>query len=1177
MFLALTAASAITVSFPVVSAARQRRLLATDVRKAAILDESRRRSSFPSAAQLLSSAISGSAVLPMPSRQEPDVQSARTIDVRGLAAGICAPSVPAFRVGTADQPARIRVEPRKDSFQPPMLKSVPLVAVPEDGILSICGPRFSVEGLVRFLLMQLASRPVLSGTGIVVLGPQDSLPAVARFLPGALVASSPEAAWKTIEGAAGSGGVLILLQSGAPDEANAQLRLPAAVQTTTAIGTGSTRLRRRLGKESLHADGGSSLDGSVKEVRIHAAGFGAPDVRPGAAYDSTLMVTKARSAGWTVVATGDKPLQAAQAVIDLYGEVATLCINGISQPFLPDFVGQDVFDRFCRARARGSHLAGSGSEPPEAASLDSLLCFDALDIARRWLNNRSNDKLSATLGGTMRDCVMLDLVADGPHVLVAGTTGSGKSELLRTLVASLALSYSPEAVIFLFIDFKGGSCLGPLAKLPHSVGLLTDLGSDELERSLTSLRAEVHRRERMFSDAGVQDLAGYTASNSANRERLPRLVVVIDEFRMLVEEAPGALGELMRIAAIGRSLGIHLVMATQRPQGALTADIRANVTTTIALRVQTDIDSLDIIGSKEAAQISVHQPGRALLARGSEPPFAFQTALLSTPLVKRPEEVRVTRFADSAASPTAGIAGNAANRKASPVDQSGAVMQVVGAVGDAWKRVELSPPRRPIAPPLPRRLTFGEEDAHILSTLLEPADPAVPLALVDRPERQHVAPLLWDPRVHGHIGLIGAAVAVRGPCQAIAAGMASAVPESHLYILDADGSFAGAEHVSRTGAVAGTHEPRRGARILERLAGELKTRMATGYPVTDIQIILVIHGWGSWLSCFRSGPLSWAEELLYDIARDGVHAGLGLIVTGDRDLASSRLSSLLQTRAYFPEGSSDESRAVWPPRLPAAKPLPGRAIVTGVLAGEEAPSCAQFLLPPEDVPWPYRPVAKPGKELIRVRALPTFLGAQELRLRASDIADSVNGGSKGSASLRLAVGLEGDDLIPAVIKLKRGDVLLALGSPESGKSSFLQAVQQVNPGVPWLSCPIGEEVEFIAATLCRLTEDVRERDVAVVIDDADALPTATQQQLLDLVPLCRAMVLTATPGPAVMQRLPVSSLARNTGNGLVLRPRSPVDGEFFGLRHNFDVSPVPGRAVLVRKGSAVTVQLASPD
>ncbi|XAZ30390.1 FtsK/SpoIIIE domain-containing protein [Paenarthrobacter ureafaciens] len=180
--------------------------------------------------------------------------------------------------------------------------------------------------------------------------------------------------------------------------------------------------------------------------------------------------------------------------------------------------------------------------------------------------------------------------------------------------------------MFLFIDFKGGSGLGPLERLPHCAGLVTDLGGQGMKRVLESLRSEIRYREEAFHAGGVADIKDYRPPASGSVGPIPRLVLVIDEFRMLVDEEPAALRELMRIAAVGRSLGLHLVMATQRPQGALTADIRANVTTSIALRVQSEAESTDIIKTGVAAGIPVRLPGRAFLARAFGAPEEFQSA-----------------------------------------------------------------------------------------------------------------------------------------------------------------------------------------------------------------------------------------------------------------------------------------------------------------------------------------------------------------------------------------------------------------------------------------------------------------------------------------------------------------------------------------------------------------------
>ncbi len=204
----------------------------------------------------------------------------------------------------------------------------------------------------------------------------------------------------------------------------------------------------------------------------------------------------------------------------------------------------EVFDRFCR-RARGGAAFGEGlgisNALPEECSLADLLPYGQRRVLRRWAESSKQDGLTAVLGKGHRGQLTFDFKLDGPHLLVAGTTGSGKSELLRTLVASLALRDSPDRTTFLFFDFKGGSGLRPLSGLPHCVGMLTDLSKHHLDRALVSLRGEIRRREELFAAAGVSDLAGYRRLALASDPKIPYLVLVIDEFRMLVDDAPPAL------------------------------------------------------------------------------------------------------------------------------------------------------------------------------------------------------------------------------------------------------------------------------------------------------------------------------------------------------------------------------------------------------------------------------------------------------------------------------------------------------------------------------------------------------------------------------------------------------------------------------------------------------------
>ena len=224
--------------------------------------------------------------------------------------------------------------------------------------------------------------------------------------------------------------------------------------------------------------------------------------------------------------------------------------------------------------------------------------------------------------------VSVDLVADGPHALVAGTTGAGKSELLTTLVLALALTHPPDRLAILLVDFKGGTGLGPVAGLPHVLEHVTDLDASHARRVLASLRAELRRREAVLAAAGARDLLEL---DPADRSTPPRLLVVVDELRALIEDVPDASAALTRIAAQGRALGVHLVLATQRPAGAVGADLRANVALRIALRVTDQADSTDVLDAPDAARLDPATPGRAWVRRGTRPLEPVQVARAVAP------------------------------------------------------------------------------------------------------------------------------------------------------------------------------------------------------------------------------------------------------------------------------------------------------------------------------------------------------------------------------------------------------------------------------------------------------------------------------------------------------------------------------------------------------------------
>src|SRR5262249_53129380 len=186
----------------------------------------------------------------------------------------------------------------------------------------------------------------------------------------------------------------------------------------------------------------------------------------------------------------------------------------------------------------------------------------------------------------------------------------GKSEFLQTWVAALALTNSPARVTFLFVDYKGGAAFADCAYLPHTVGIVTDLNQHLVRRALTSLHAELRYRERILQTKRAKDIV--ELEQRGDPETPPSLVIVVDEFAALVSELPDFVDGVVNIAQRGRSLGLHLILATQRPKGVIKDNLRANTNLRVALRVADEDDSTDVVGAPLAATFAPSIPGRGV-------------------------------------------------------------------------------------------------------------------------------------------------------------------------------------------------------------------------------------------------------------------------------------------------------------------------------------------------------------------------------------------------------------------------------------------------------------------------------------------------------------------------------------------------------------------------------------
>ncbi|RBM20457.1 hypothetical protein DEH69_08395 [Streptomyces sp. PT12] len=566
-----------------------------------------------------------------------------------------------------------------------------------------------------------------------------------------------------------------------------------------------------------------------------------------------------------------------------------------------------------------------GQEPPDPAAL-----------VRRW--ERQPASTAFPVGTGYEGTAVLDLVADGPHGLIGGTTGSGKSELLQTIIASLAAVNRPDELTFVLIDYKGGSAFRECAELPHTLGMITDLDGHLVQRALASLDAELRRREQLLADVGVKDHREYRAKRAREPELppLPRLMLVIDEFATLVRELVEFVPGLISLAQRGRSLGLHLLLATQRPAGAVSNEIRANTNLRVALRVTDRTESMDIINAPTAAAISASTPGRAMVRRGDGPPMPFQTAWVGAerpaddgnapaaqlaPRTVRGAELSLERLghplppprvlhegakpdAEAEAAEGENEGGEGDEAATDPPTDLTALVNAVRAAVSALE--DFTPQPRPWLPPLPEAIPLAAPDGDPRpgALRLEP----VPYVYFDLPSRQdqRLGHVVFES--FGHLYVIGAPRSGRTQTLRTIAGSAAlhvTTDQLHIYGIDAaGGGLSALEALPHCGAVVHRHDGERLARLVRRLLAELTDRQALlarhdvnsltelraklPRPERPAHLLLLIDGWDALVSMMEKRDGGRSIDDLLRLLREGVTAGMHVIATSERMLLGGR-------------------------------------------------------------------------------------------------------------------------------------------------------------------------------------------------------------------------------------------------------------------------------------------------
>ncbi|MFD9462609.1 FtsK/SpoIIIE domain-containing protein [Streptomyces sp. NPDC060027] len=587
----------------------------------------------------------------------------------------------------------------------------------------------------------------------------------------------------------------------------------------------------------------------------------------------------------------------------------------------PDFVSAAWCGRLARSLSPLRDISGETEDSalPAASRLLDVLQLEpptGAAISARW--RMGGQSTTAVIGESYDGAFGIDMRRDGPHGLIAGTTGSGKSELLQTIVASLAVANTPENMTFVLVDYKGGSAFKDCVKLPHTVGMVTDLDAHLVERALESLGAELKRREHILAAADAKDIEDYQdlVRRDPSHASVPRLLIVIDEFASMVRDLPDFVTGLVNIAQRGRSLGIHLLLATQRPSGVVSPEIRANTNLRIALRVTDGGESSDVIDSPEAGHISKSTPGRAYVRLGHASLVPFQSGRVGG---RRPGAADPTALAPWAGPLAWEDLGRAALVKPKAEQREEEEITdlkvLVDAVREANHSLGIPPQHSPWLPALSETLLLDEIRVPAFAGGPGKLPPA-PYGVEDLPADQARRPVVVDFATFGHLLIGGAPRSGRSQILRTIAGSLArthSAADVHLYGIDCgNGALNALTRLPHCGAVVGRNQTERVVRLIARLKGELTRRqdLLADKGFADIgeqraavpederlpHIVVLLDRWEGWLPTLGEYDHGDLTDQLTAMMREGASVGLHLVMTGDRQILSTRIGSLTEDK-----------------------------------------------------------------------------------------------------------------------------------------------------------------------------------------------------------------------------------------------------------------------------------------
>ncbi|MEU0817616.1 type VII secretion protein EccCa [Streptomyces mirabilis] len=760
--------------------------------------------------------------------------------------------------------------------------------------------------------------------------------------------------------------------------------------------------------------------------------------------------------------------------------------HGIVYEGTPDALSYESAEALARQLAPLRMASGGDDDEPLLANLeftDLLNLGDAasVDTKRTWRARSLAERLRVPIGvGEDGRPVMLDLKEAaqegmGPHGLCVGATGSGKSELLRTLVLGLAVTHSSETLNFVLADFKGGATFAGMAQMPHVAAVITNLADDLtlVDRMGDSIRGELNRRQEMLRDAGnYANIHDYEKARAAGAplQPIPSLVLVIDEFSELLTAKPDFIEMFVQIGRIGRSLGVHLLLASQRLEEGRLRGLETYLSYRIGLRTFSAAESRAALGVPDAYELP-NVPGSGFLKFGTDEMVRFKAAYVSGVYRTGPTRSALGGALPVDRRPVLFTAAEVPVRYAAVPQQreetpetddalADTVLDVIvrrlEAQGPAAHQVWLPPLDSPpsldgllpgLAAVQGRGLTQpGYEGAGRL---------VVPVGLVDKPYEQRRDPLWVDfSGAAGHMQIVGGPQSGKSTLlrSLIASFALTHTPhEVQFYGLDFGGggmsAVAGLPHV---GGVASRLDPEKVRRTVAEVYGvmtrreeyfrssgissiaEFRTKRARGQiSLTDQpwgDVFLVIDGWGNFRADYEA-----VESIVLDIAARGLGYGIHLVLTASRSMeVRANLKDHLMNRLELRLGDTMDSELDRKVAVNVPTGVPGRGQAPGKLHFMGAVPRIDGLMSDTDLA---DATAALATEVSRHWQAP---GAPEVRLLPREFPARQLPPGDHSPHRGVAFALDEDNLEPVFVDFEQDPFFLVFGESESGKSNLLR-------------------------------------------------------------------------------------------------------------------------------------------